>query len=188
LAEASLAQDLDPLAHRIHAGAAEELIFARQYDRAIAAAERALEIEPSYGAGHAYIAEALVEQGSPDRAVDEFEVAGKLLGAQAWMGRLGHAQARAGKVAEAKRTIEQLRQGVAAATPGNPFLPPTPYSSLDLGLVYLGLGDLETSIDWLERARDDRVPEVVHFKAEPIYDPVQKEPRFQSLLKSIGLA
>jgi len=187
LAEASLAQDLDPLAHRIHAGAAEEFIFARQYDQAIRAAERALELEPTFGSAHAYIAEALVEQGSPDRAVQEFENAGRLLGAQAWMGRLGHAQALAGRGDEAKRTIETLLEGVPAAPSPNPFLAPSPYTSLDLGLVYLGLGDLDSAMDWLERARDERVPEVVHFGAEPIYDPVQKEPRFRAILSSIGL-
>jgi adenylate cyclase len=187
LGEGARAQELDPLSHRIHASAAEEFVFARQYDNAIGAAERALEVEPSFGAAHAYIGEALVEQGQLDRAVREFEEAGKLLGAQALMGRLGHALALAGRRAEALHLVEQLKEGFAAATPGNPFLSPTPYASLDVGLVYLGLGETATALDWLERARDDRVPEVVHFKCEPIYDPLQKEPRFRAIIASIGL-
>lgn len=187
LAEAAIARELDPLSHRIHTGAAEEFIFARQYDDAIGAARRALELEPSFGPAHAYIAEALVEQGDPDHAVTEFEEAGRLLGAQAWLGRLGHAQALSGRKSEALHVIRQLEEGFASATPGNPFLSPTPYASLDIGLVHLGLGERESALDWFERARDDRVPEVVHFKSEPIYDPVRSELRFRTILKSIGL-
>ena len=187
LAESAQAAELDPLSHRIYTGAAEEFIFARQYDDAIRAAQRALEVEPSFGPAHAFIAEALVEQGTPDLAIREFEEAGRLLGAQAWMGRLGHAQALLGRQEEAIRIIDQLKVNFAPATPGNPFLSPSPYASLDIGLVHLGLGESEAALDWFERARDDRVPEVVHFKCEPIYDPVRKEPRFRAILRSIGM-
>jgi adenylate cyclase len=187
LGESARAQELDPLSHRIHASAAEEFIFARQYDDAIRAAERALELEPSFGSAHGYIGQALVGQGLTDRAIHEFEEAGRLLGAQALMGRLGHALALSGRTTEALHLAEQLKEGFATATPGNPFLSPTPYASLDIGLVYLGLGQVTTALEWFERAREDRVPEVVHFKCEPIYDPLQKEPRFRALLESVGL-
>jgi len=185
--EAARARQLDPLSHRILAAGAEEFIFARKYDDAIQSAERALELEPAFGAAHAYIGEALVEQGLLDRAIREFEEGGRLLGAQALMGRLGHALALAGRRTEALHLVEKLKKGFASATPGNPFLSPTPYASLDIALVYVGLGEHDPALEWLERARDDRVPEVVHFKCEPIYDPLQKEPRFRAILESIGL-
>jgi tetratricopeptide (TPR) repeat protein len=188
VSEAVHAQELDPLSHRVHTGAAEEFIFARRYEDAIRPAERALEVEPTFGPAHAYIAQASVELGAPDRAIREFKEAGRLLGAQAWMGRLGHAYALSGRTSEARRIIDQLKEGFTAATPGNPFRSPTPYASLDIGLVHLGLGETDTSIDWFQRARDDRVPEVVHFRWEPIYDPLQREPRFRAILRSIGMA
>jgi TolB-like protein/class 3 adenylate cyclase/Flp pilus assembly protein TadD len=187
VAQAKKAQELDPLSPRIHAGAAEEYIFARQFEGAVGAAERALEIDPAYGAGYAYRAQARVEQGLFDEAIADLERAGKYLGAQACMGRLGHALARAGRTEEARRMADELVRLSPPAGSANPFLAPSPYASLDVGLVHLGLADIPKCLDWLERARDERVPEVVHFTCEPIYDPLQREPRFRAIVESIGL-
>jgi tetratricopeptide (TPR) repeat protein len=184
--QARRAQELDPRYARVHAAAAEEYIFARRYDDALKAARRAVELDPTFGSGHAYIAEALVGKEQYNEAIGEFEQAGKLLGAQAWMGRLGHAYAHAGRIAEARQLVETLRSDLPQAHSGNPFLTQTPYSSLDMGLVLMALGELDGAVNWFEVARNEHVPEVVHYKCEPIYDPVQNEPRFRELLKSIG--
>jgi adenylate cyclase len=186
ISQAQRAQELDPRYARVHAGAAEEYIFARKYDDALEAARRAVELDPSFGSGHAYIAEALVGKELYNEAIAEFEQAGKLLGAQAWMGRLGHAYAHAGRISDAKHVVETLQSDLTKTQSGNPFLTRAPYSSLDMGLVLMGLGNFGEALDWFEIARNEHVPEVVHFKCEPIYDPVQSEPRFRNLLKSVG--
>jgi TolB-like protein len=185
--EAKRAQELDPLSPRIHSGASEEYLFARKYENAIEAAEKSLEIDPNFGPGHAAIAEALVQKGMYAEAIGEFEQAGKLFGAQAWMGRLGHAHAISGRTAEAMRILDELKSRSTQTPSGNPFLPPAPYASLDIGLVYIGLGDKEQAVNWLEKARDEHTAEVVHFKCEPIYESIRGEARFRELLKSIGL-
>jgi TolB-like protein/Flp pilus assembly protein TadD len=187
IAQARRAQELDPVSPRVHTGAAEEYIFAREYDEAIEVSERALEVDPQYGPAHSYIAAAMVQQGKYDEAVGRFELAGKMFGAQAWRGRLGHALALAGRTDEARKVLEELTGQSSPPLSGSPFLSPAPYASLDAALVHLGLGDIESALRWLEKARDEHIPEVVHFKCEPIYDGVQAEPRFRSLIDSIGL-
>jgi hypothetical protein len=56
-----------------------------------------------------------------------------------------------------------------------------------MGLVYLGLGEKEQAIEWLDKASDERPPEIIHVKCEPIYDSIRDEPKFRALLKKVGL-
>jgi hypothetical protein len=56
-----------------------------------------------------------------------------------------------------------------------------------MGLVYLGLGEKEQAIEWLDKASDERTPEINHVKCEPIYDSIRDEPKFRALLKKVGL-
>jgi TolB-like protein/Tfp pilus assembly protein PilF len=187
VAEAEQARELDPFATRTHCWAAEELVFSRRFEEALGASERALEIDPQFGPAHAQSGIALVEMGRYDEAIDRFENANRLFGAQAVAGRLGHAHAKAGHADAARRMVTEL---AAARTPhpsANPALPPSPYNSLDVALVHLGLGETAEAIRWLELARDQRVPEVVHYAHEPIYAPIRDVPAFRALVRSIGL-
>ncbi|MCI4344628.1 MAG: adenylate/guanylate cyclase domain-containing protein [Thermoplasmata archaeon] len=181
------AQALDPVSARAHAGAAEEYLFARQYDYAIEAGVRALEVDPAFGLAEASIAVALVEQGKYDEALGRFDRAIERVGAQALLGRRGHALAKAGRKDEARATIDALKRQTTLSPSASPFLSPAPYASLDIALIYLGLQEVEPALEWLERAQEQHVPEVVHYKCEPIFDGVQGEPRFQALIRSMGL-
>jgi adenylate cyclase len=188
IAEVNRAQELDPLSPRIYCNASEEYLFARNYDKALDAAQRALEIDPGYGGAHGYVGYAYVEKGEYDKAIAEFQLAGKMQGARAWMGRLGHVYGISENRKEAVRILDELKKEPIQPPPKSPFIPPPPNSSCDIGLVYLGLGDLEQATAWLDKAAEARTAEIIHVKCEPIYDRIRKEPRFQSLIKKIGLA
>ena len=187
--EARLAQELDPLSPRAHCAASEEYLFARDYDGAIESAEKALEISPSFGGAFGYRAYAYVEKGMYDKAIADFQEAGKHFGARAVMGRLGHVLALSGKRDEANHILKQLQdESSKKIPPKSPFIAPPPDTGLDIGLVYIGLGDKEKAIEWLGRATEERTAEVIHFKCEPIYDSLQAEQGFQSLIRKVGLA
>jgi adenylate cyclase len=188
IAEVNRAQELDPLSPRIYCNASEEYLFARNYDKALDAAQRALEIDPGYGGAHGYVGYAYVEKGMYDKAIAEFQLAGKMQGARAWMGRLGHVYGISENREEALRVLDELKKEPIQPPPKSPFIPPPPNSSFDIGLVYLGLGDFEQATDWLDKAAEARTAEIIHVKCEPIYDGIRKEPRFQSLIKKVGLA
>ena len=187
LDEIRLAQKLDPLSPRIHCVASEEYLFARMYDKCIEAAERALEINPNFGGAYGYRAYPLVEKKMYDKAIDDFQEAGRQQGARAWMGRLGHAYAISGNRTEATKIVEKLKTETNQPPPKSPFLPPPPNAAFDIGLVYLGLGDKVQAIEWFEKAADARTAEIIHVKCEPIYDNLRDEPRFQKLIEHIGL-
>src|SRR5205085_12091646 len=53
--------------------------------------------------------------------------------------------------------------------------------------IYLGLGEKEKALDWLEESYQDQESACWYLKIDPIYDSVRNEPRFQALLKKVGL-
>src|SRR5271165_5506827 len=65
-------------------------IFLQGTTKVLEAAERALEIDPSYGGAHGCAGYAYVEKREYNKAFAEFQEAGRMQGARAWMGRLGH--------------------------------------------------------------------------------------------------
>jgi hypothetical protein len=51
----------------------------------------------------------------------------------------------------------------------------------------VGLGDNHQTLEWLEKAYEQRDPFLVLLKADPRFDPLSSHPRFRNLLRRIGL-
>jgi tetratricopeptide (TPR) repeat protein len=68
-----------------------------------------------------------------------------------------------------------------AGTPRDPSLP---YGWAEL---YALLGEKEKALDNLEKAHDNRAFMMAWVKANPIFDPLRSEPRYQAILKKMGL-
>jgi serine/threonine-protein kinase len=48
-------------------------------------------------------------------------------------------------------------------------------------------GDRARALDWLETAYAERDPQMLYIGINPIFDPLRAEPRFQALVKTMGL-
>jgi hypothetical protein len=59
--------------------------------------------------------------------------------------------------------------------------------NLGFALVYLGLGEKDQAIDWLEKALQHRENGALGLGVYPLFDPLRPEPRFQELLRHVGL-
>jgi hypothetical protein len=55
-------------------------------------------------------------------------------------------------------------------------------------LVYAGLGDKKNAFQWLEDAYRAHDVGTVYLKVDPCLDPLRGDPRFDNLLKRVGLA
>ena len=55
------------------------------------------------------------------------------------------------------------------------------------GLVYLGLGELDRALDWLERAIASRSPYVIWLGVKPVYADLRSHPRFVALIHRLNL-
>ena len=57
-----------------------------------------------------------------------------------------------------------------------------------LAWAYLGLGEKDKALEWLEKAYAKHSDEMVTLRVNPGYDTLRGEPRFQELLRRVGLA
>ena len=57
----------------------------------------------------------------------------------------------------------------------------------DLALIYTGLGEKAQALEWLEKAYEDHSQRLTWIKVWPQFDSLRREPRFQNLLRRMGL-
>ncbi len=94
-----------------------------------------------------------------------------------YKGGLGYAYARAGKSAEARKVLSELKE-----------LSKRRYvSGCDFAAIYAGLGEKDQAFASLERAYEQRDYRLITVNMLPLLDPLRSDPRFQDLLRRIGL-
>ena len=57
-----------------------------------------------------------------------------------------------------------------------------------LSMLHAGLGDPEQALSWLEKAYEERSDGLTWINVEPMFDGLRTHPRFQELVKKMGLA
>jgi serine/threonine protein kinase/tetratricopeptide (TPR) repeat protein len=179
IAEAKLAQQLDPLSAFTNDNLAAILYYAGDYDQSIEQCQKTLEIDPASHRPHRHLGQVYVQRRMYAEAVSELKKAIELSpGSKEALADLGYAYGVSGRTEEAKSILLELqdpsRQGHAS-----------PYH---LAIVYMGLGEKEMALRSLRQAVDDRSPGVVHLKVSPIFQELQSDPRFQELLSYTGLS
>lgn len=171
--------ELDPLSSLVRAQFAWLLLVARQYGRAEEELRKALDAQPNFFIAHWILGQVHAAQSRCDAAIRELEKAADLSGQSIWMrAMLGYVYGRAGRRQEALAILQELEQRAQSG-----YVRQSLFSAL-----YVGLGDPEKAIDYLEKGYADRDFEMVWLQAEPIYDPLRSDPRFIALLKKVGLA
>ena len=60
-------------------------------------------------------------------------------------------------------------------------------SPLERAGVYAGLGDLDRSFEWMERAYEERTSELPLLRLYPWGEDVDQDPRYTELLRRVGL-
>jgi class 3 adenylate cyclase len=48
-------------------------------------------------------------------------------------------------------------------------------------------GEADAAFSWLERAFEQRIPQLMLLAQEPIWDPIRDDPRFDQLVRRIGI-
>ena len=93
------------------------------------------------------------------------------------MGVLVRADAHAGRRREALRLVDELKRRQQTS-----YVPAAPFVN-----AYLGLGDNEQALAWLERAYQEQSNILQLIKVHPYFDPLRGDPRFVDLVHRVGL-
>jgi TolB-like protein/Flp pilus assembly protein TadD len=178
LAEIELAAKLDPLSHVIHESVAYVLLLARRYDDALEKHTEVLELDSNYYKSYSGMGRIFIHKGMYGKAI-ELLLKGRAIGGDnpPLLGALGQAYGFAGQHAEARSVLRRLGElAIDGAVPSTAF-----------AMVYIGLGEHERALEWLETACARREPQVCPIKVHPGYDALRNYSRFQALLEKIGL-
>ena len=179
IAEARRARDLDPLSLPVNNALAGRLLVAGRVDEALQQLRETLEMNPHFAPAHQTLGWAYLNKGKHEEAIQEFQQALKLSGTDDTdiMLDLGFAYAAAGNQEQARKILAKLKelrqQGLVP--------------SGSIAILYGALGDLNQAFAWLDKAYDERDPELTYVKVPGRrFEPLRHDARFQQLVHRIG--
>jgi TolB-like protein/DNA-binding winged helix-turn-helix (wHTH) protein/Tfp pilus assembly protein PilF len=176
LYEMRRAENLDPLSLIIRADLAGALCISHLFDDAMQQSEKTLALDPTFGNGHFELGEALVQKHQYQTAIAEFQKAIELSGhLAAFDANLANAYAVSGRRAEATAIARDLQ----ARSQLNPA------ADANVALIYVGLGDGEQAMLWLNKAYDARFYPTILLR--PTFDALRSNAQFQDLRRRMGL-
>jgi len=176
LRESERARQLDPLSLIIATDHGVILFYSRQYDRAIKQFRSVLELEPDFPRAH-MIQVAYVEKGMYAEALADFETQRPRIADHWHWAWLAGFYGRTGQTERARHAIDELLR----IHQRRPF-----QASLIAG-AFAEVGDDKATFAWLERAYAEHDNGLTALKVAPGWDPLRNDPRFQSLLRRVGL-
>ena len=169
------ALQLDPLNTFLNTDLAFFLYWAHRYEEATTQIRKTLELDPNNAFAHSILGWCLIWKGNKAEATAEFQKATTLDDLPWYVSSLGYAYAASGDRAKAEQILHHLDE-----------LAKQRYvSPANRAAVYLGLGDNEKALDWLEKAYEDRDPIFWWINGDQLYDSVRNEPRFQAIIKKV---
>ncbi len=176
--EMKIALNLDPLAPIISTSLAAAYYFNRQYDEAIKQYLKTLDFEPDFAIAHAFLGGPYVCQQKFDKATYECKRACELSGGSNYpYAFLAYVYGISGNILEAEKMLTEMIERSRREY----------ISSYHIALIYCGMGEFEKSLDWLEKAYEERDNWMIWLNIYPVFDPLRKHPRFISLLEKVGL-
>jgi eukaryotic-like serine/threonine-protein kinase len=178
VAAARGALERNPVSASMSHTLAVQLALSRQYDAAIEECRRTLDLDPNFGLAYDVMAANFVAKGRFREALSSIQKATALSpGNVISRATLGYVLANLGQRQEALQILEQL-----AASSQQRYTPAQAFA-----IVYTGLGDKDQAFAWLDKAYEERSNRLAYLKVEPTWDLIRSDPRFDELLRRIGL-
>lgn len=177
LANAKRARELDPVSPFITTLEGVVLLQAGQPDNAMQQFTSASEIDPNFWMPHMFASRAYIEKGMFDEAWQSANRASKLSPAQTIsISYEIYALAKLGRREEANTLLDALEKRSQERYV-------MPYH---LAIAYMGLGDREKTLTWLEKGLAENDPKMAFLKVEHAWDEIRSEPRFIELMRKMN--
>lgn len=179
IAEEKRARDLDPLSLPVNNALAGRLLAANRSQEALEQARATLDLDPNFAPVHQTLGWLYLKSGKSQESVQEFRRALELSGSNDIYLRsdLAFACAVTGNRKEAEKAITELKslhaQGLAP--------------SGSIAIIYGALGKTDEAFAWLDKAYQERDPELTYIKVGRRFDPLRQDHRLQELADRMGL-
>jgi tetratricopeptide (TPR) repeat protein len=170
---------IDPLSVVIQTDLARLFYFSRNYDQALEQFQSALDMDPSFGPTHLWLADVYEQKGMFEQGLSELKEGCRLSNDSTFaVAKLGHGYASAGKGDEARAVLAKL-DALSKRSYVSPY---------DRAIVHVGLQESNEAFIWLQKAFEERSVWMGYLKVEPQFDSLRSDHRFDELLRRVGLA
>jgi TolB-like protein/DNA-binding winged helix-turn-helix (wHTH) protein/Flp pilus assembly protein TadD len=176
-AESERARQLDPLSPIIASDHATILYYSRQYENALQQCRSVLELDPNFEHARDLMIGSLTQLGRYDEAIGLINRPPESDENPWSWAKKANVYGRSGQTEEARRALVKAEQ----------FSDSGPARGLILLIAYSGTGQKDRVIELLQKAYAEHSSAVVPIKVDPMYDPFRSDPRFEDLLRRVGL-
>ncbi|MBK8809343.1 MAG: protein kinase [Acidobacteria bacterium] len=185
LNEISLALELDPFSVVINRMKGNILGFAKRHDEAIAQLKKTIELFPENALVRFNLGDVYAAQRAYREAIEQYLIALKLDGRDpADVQRFESAYRKLGWEGFWNEYLRSLLAGrnSAAASGQSEY-----FNSENIAFVFAATKNKEQALEYLHKAFEERDPTLISIKVSGVYDFLEDDPRYQELLRSIGL-
>jgi tetratricopeptide (TPR) repeat protein len=154
------------------------LFQARRYSEAIRELRSYLAVHPNVAFARWHLGFALIGNGQPEQTIPELEhIVSLMHRSPGSLELLATAYGYAGRRAEALSLINELKERRRSSyIPAGALINP-----------HLAIREYDEAFSWFEQAYAEQSSILIFLKVHPFFDPVRGDPRFQDLLRRIGL-
>jgi len=171
------AVERDPLSAAAYVGLGWGYWFSRRYDDSIGAFQKALALNPMDAFAWESLGHAYVEKKMYPEALNAYARDAALSNEPDVVDR-AYVYGKAGQRDKALKALDEVKQDWKRGK-----RPPGA-----LAFIYEGLGDKDQTFEWLEKAFEERDSAwFPMMKVSPMSDPLRSDPRFQDLMRRLGL-
>jgi TolB-like protein/DNA-binding winged helix-turn-helix (wHTH) protein/Flp pilus assembly protein TadD len=177
ISEAQRAVENDPMSGDINMLLGWVYYMSRDYEQAIRQERKTIALDPKRPSTHFVLGTAYAKEGKYDLAILEYRKFAELAGADPstspWV---GYAYGLAGRRHDALEVLKRLNSRSVHR----------PVWAYGEAIIYLGLGDKKRAFAWLEKAYQAHDWGLIEMNADPRFDSLRSDPRFQDLVRRIG--
>ncbi len=177
ISELRKAHELDPLSPMISTDLAAYLCFSRRFDEGMKMFQEVLKLNPDFDQAHNYLSVAYELQEMYAESIAEVEKMKSPDAAPYINGEIGYIYALQGKRREALDMVNKLQE-LSRRTYVDPKY---------IADIYVGLGEKDIAIIWLEKAYEQHSPVIAGLRVNWRYDSIRSDPRFADLIRRAGL-
>src|SRR5580698_10207840 len=168
--------ELDPLNSVINASVGMIRYLGHDYDGALAALRRGLDIDPTHFVSHLRVGLVCLQKNLLNEAINAMQQAVMHSGGSTeTLVGLAQAQGVAGDRLAITRIVQEL------AKSGHRYV--SPYN---VARAYAAIGDKQRAFEWLERAYQEHNPDLIELTRDPSFASLRSDAKFRQLTQRIG--